>query len=261
MKKKSNYIQTGVFISFGILLFGIIFYSLSSDENMFSNRSRIYSYFNDTQGLMFGSMVSFLGITVGNVKAIEYDDNKKALRVSYSIKNSYLPFIKQDSVAQLRTQGALGDRFIFLSGGSFKSTSIKHGEELLTKPHNDILSKVQEKVDNIPNFSGIFKKFEELITFLNSEEGVKENAKELKSTLKELHTIFVSINSGNYAQKSLKQLNSILTKINLGQGALGKLISDPSLYNKMSSFLGKSESTSSYLKSLGRKSIEKTEEK
>ncbi len=261
MTKKSNYVQTGIFVSLGILLFGLTFYFLSRDENIFSKKSLIHSYFNNTQGLMFGSTVSFSGIIIGNVKAIEYDNNKKSLRVDYSIRNSYLPFIKKDSIAQLKTQGALGDRFIFLSRGSSKSTSIHPGGELLTKPSDDIFAKVQEKVNNIPNLSGVFKNLEKLIAFLNSEDGLKGATKELQFTLKELRTTLASINSKNYAQNSLKQLNSILTKINLSQGTLGKIISDPNLYNKMSNFLGEKESTSSYLKSLGRKSIEKTEEK
>ncbi len=261
MAQKSNYVQTGIFVSVGILLFGMIFYFLSSDENIFSGRSRVHSYFTDTQGLMFGSTVSFSGITIGNVKAIEYDEKRKALRVDYTIKNSYLPFIKSDSEAQLKTQGALGDRFVFISGGSPESTPITPGSELTAKPADDIFAAVQEKINGIPNLSGIAKKLEELITFLNSEDGLKGNARELKVTLKELRKTVASVNSGNHTQKSLKRLDSILTKIDSGHGTLGKLISDPSLYNKVSGFLGGSESTSSYLKSMGRRSIEKAEEK
>lgn len=261
MAQKSNYVQTGIFVCVGIFLFGMIFYFLSSDENVFSGRSRVHSYFTDTQGLMFGSTVSFSGITIGNVKAIEYDEKRKSLRVDYTIKKSYMPFIKVDSSAQLKTAGALGDRFIFLTGGSSESAGVQPGQEVKAKPSDDIFAAVQEKINSIPNLSNVSAKLEALISFLNSEEGLKGSTRELKLTLQETRKTLKSLNSGNHTQKSLKRLDSILTKIDKGQGSLGKLITDPSLYNKISGFMGGSESTSSYLKSLGRKSIEKNEEK
>ncbi len=260
MSQKSNYVQTGVFVSIGIILFGMIFYFLSSDENIFAGRSRVHSYFDDTQGLMFGSTVSFSGITIGNVKSIEYDEKKKALRVDYTIKKSYMPFIKTDSTAQLKTQGALGDRFVFLTGGSIEAKPVEPGDEIKVSPSADIFDAVKSKIDSIPNLSNTFEKLESLIDFLNSEEGLKGSTRELKLTLLETKKTLKSVNDGNHTKKSIKKLDSILTKIDNGQGSLGKLISDPTLYNKITGFLGGSESTSSYLKSLGRKSIEKNED-
>ncbi len=259
-KSKSNYVQTGIFVSLGFFLFGITFYALSSDENVFSGRSRVYSYFKDTQGLMFGSTISFSGITIGNIKSIEYDEKKELLKVNYTIKTSYLRFIKKDSTAQLKTAGALGDRFIFISGGSPDSPSIKVGDEIPAKASDDIFASIQEKIDGIPNLVGISEKLEALLTFLNSEDGLKGNARELKLTLKEMRKTVASLNSGDHTKKSLKRLDSILSKIDNGNGTLGKLISDPSLYNQLSGFLGGRESSSSYLKSMGRRSVEKAEE-
>lgn len=258
---KSNYVQTGIFVSLGLILFGMTFYFLSSDENIFSGRSRVYSYFKDTQGLMFGSTISFSGITIGNIKSIEYDEKKDLLKVEYTIKSSYLKFIKKDSVAQLKTAGALGDRFVFLSGGSPESPSIEPGDEIKAKAADDIFATIQEKIDGIPNLAGISEKLEALLLFLNSEEGLKGNARELKLTLKEFRKTAAALNKGNHTKNSLKRLDSILSKIDNGNGTLGKLISDPGLYNQVSGFLGGSESGSSYLKSMGRKSIEKAEEK
>jgi phospholipid/cholesterol/gamma-HCH transport system substrate-binding protein len=261
MINKSNSFQTGIFVFLGILLFGATFYILSSDENIFSGRSRVHSYFKDTQGLMFGSTVSFSGITIGNVKSISYDGDRKALRVEYTIKNSFLPFIKKDSKAQLKTQGALGDRFVFISGGQSESPSIDPGDEIEAKPSDDIFSAVQEKISEIPDLGGVAKKLEDLLSFLNSEEGLRGNSREIKLTLKEVRKAVASINKGQHTQKSLKRIDSVLKKIDEGQGTLGKLISDPSLYNKINGFLGGKESTSTYLKSMGRKSIEKIEDK
>jgi len=261
MKQRTSYVSTGIFVSVGIILFGLTFYFLSSDENIFSGRVRVHSFFENTEGLMFGSTVSFSGISVGNVKAITYDDKAKALKVVYTIKKSYLPFVKKDSKAQLKTQGALGDRFVYLSTGTATSPGVQAGDEIAARPSDDIFAAVQEKIAGIPDLAGISKKIEGLIDFLNSEEGLKGNSRELKKTLVEVRAAVKGINAGNHTAKSLKKLDSIMTKIDSGKGTLGKLISDPSLYNKVSSFLGGGQSKSSYLKEMARKSIEKNEER
>lgn len=251
----NNYTKTGVFVLTGIFLLGICIYVLGSDESIFAKRTRVYSYFDDTQGLLFGSIVSFSGINIGNVKEIRYDDQKKSLRVEYSIKKSFLPYIKTDSKAQLKTQGALGDRFIFITSGSVEAKGIQPGAMIESSNSGDIFEAVQEKIDGIPDLEAVGKELEKLMVFLNSDEGLKGTVKELKKTIPEIRATVRGYNQGKDVKKAVKQLNSILAKVEKGEGSLGKLISDPSLYNKINGMLGGS-SPSNYLKKLGRKSIE-----
>jgi len=259
MDTTKNYVSTGIFVFVGVVLFGMIFYILSGDENMFSSKKRVHAYFQETQGLMFGSVVSFSGITIGNVKAITYSTEKEALKVTFTIKESFLPLIKQDSYAQLKTQGALGDRYIYISPGSNDSPSIEIEEEIRSKESSDLFNMVEEKIKDIPDLDKIAKKIEVLLDVLNSEDGLKGNLKELKSTLSEAKTVFKDVNRNKDHVKALKSLDSILIKIDQGDGSLGKLINDPALYNKVQGFLGGDENSSSYLKELGEKTIRTTE--
>ena len=252
MDTTKNYFTTGVFVFIGIVLFGIIFYVLSGDENIFSSKKRVYSYFQETQGLMFGSVVSFSGITIGNVKNISYFPEKEALKVTYTIKDKFLPLIKLDSYAQLKTQGALGDRYIFISPGSSQSPPISVDGEIHSKKSSDILNMVEEKIKEIPDLDKIAKKFETFLDVLNSKEGLNGNLIETKK-------FFESVNTNKNHEKALKRLDSILFKIDQGQGSLGRLINDPALYNKIQGFLGGNKNSNSYLKELGQKTIRTTE--
>lgn len=259
MDTTKNYVATGVFVFIGVVLFGMTFYMLSGDENVFSSKKRVYSYFKETQGLMFGSVVSFSGITIGNVKNITYSPEREALKVTYTIKESFLPLIKQDSYAQLKTQGALGDRYIFISPGSNNSPPIVAGGEVHSKESADIFNMVEEKIKEIPDLDKIAKKIEIFLDVLNSEEGLNGSLKELKYTLIEAKKIFRNINTNKDHEKALKRLDSILLKIDEGEGSLGRLINDPALYNKVQGFLGDGKNSRSYLKELGQKTIRTTE--
>ena len=259
MDTTKNYFATGIFVLVGVLLFCMTFYFLSNEDSIFSSKKRVYSYFKETQGLMFGSIVSFSGITIGNVRSITYSPERGALKVTYTIKESFLPLIKEDSYAQLKTQGALGDRYIFISPGSNQSTPIAPNGEIQSKKTSDIFNMVEEKIKSIPNLDKITEKTETLIDVLNSEEGLKGSLKELKYTLAETKKTFTNINKNKDHEKVLKRLDSILLKIDRGQGSLGRFINDPTLYNKIQGFLGDDKNSRSYLKELGQKTIRTTE--
>ncbi len=256
MYTRKNYFKTGVFIFVGILIFGATFKILSTDDGLFTNKKKLHSYFNETQGLMFGSVVSFSGITIGNVQNINYSSEKQALKVTFTIKDNFKDLIKEDSYAQLKTQGALGDRYVYISQGSPESPSVAGEGEILSKKSMDIFNVVENKLNGIPDLDRLSKKIELLIDTLNSEEGITGNLKELKLTLKESKETFKSLNKDKTYEKSLKKLDSVLNKIDKGQGSLGKLINDPSLFNKIQNFLGQKENTESYLKELGQKTIQ-----
>jgi len=260
MDTTKSYFSTGVFVFIGIVLFGMTFYFLSGDENVFSSKKRVYSYFKETQGLMFGSVVSFSGISIGNVKSITYSQDREALKVTYTIKEQFLPLIKKDSFAQLKTQGALGDRYIFISPGSGSSPQIS-GDEIMAKKSSDIFNMVEEKIKGIPDLDGIANKIEALLDVLNSEEGLAGNLKELKQTLNQAKSTFTGINKNKDHEKALKRLDSILEKIDRGEGSIGKLINDPSLFNKIQGFLGGDKNSGSYLKELGQETIKSNEKK
>ena len=256
MYTKKNYFKTGVFIFVGILIFGATFKILSTDDGFFTNKKKLHSYFNETQGLMFGSVVSFSGITIGNVQDITYSNEKQALKVTFSIKDNFKDLIKEDSYAQLKTQGALGDRYVYISHGTPESPSLTEGGEIQAKKSVDIFNVVENKLNGIPDFERLTQKIELLLDTLNSEEGLTGNLKELKLTLKEGKETLKTLNKDKNYETSLKKLDSVLNKIDKGHGSLGKLINDPSLFEKIQNFLGKKDNTESYLKELGQQTIQ-----
>ncbi len=102
---------------------------------------------------------------------------------------------------------------------SFKETS-KLLQELIAKRQGDIDEMIVDAQNSMANLSNLSD---------SSSEDVQQmiaNMEEFSSKLEAL---------GNELQMSSQSMNSILSKIDIGEGTLGKMVNDPSLYNNLDS--------------------------
>ncbi|MFP4686696.1 MAG: outer membrane lipid asymmetry maintenance protein MlaD [bacterium] len=110
--KKTN-LAVGVFMIIG---FGCLAYlSISFGEiNIFGeNRYQVKARFSNVSGLKKDTPVELLGIPVGYVNSIKLDDFKPevTMLIDYELE------LPEDTIASIRTQGLLGERYIHLSPG------------------------------------------------------------------------------------------------------------------------------------------------
>ena len=133
------------------------------------------------------------------------------------------------------------------------SASIRGVERLVTSLNETLDDKNQENisdiVQNLKTTTGslsdlIQKRQEDLNTMISDAKSTMENLDDLSSDNKEKLTSLISnleTTSGELETLSsgLNQtnltLNEVLTKINNGEGTLGKMVNDPSLYNNIDS--------------------------
>ncbi|HEY1080456.1 MAG TPA: MCE family protein, partial [Bdellovibrio sp.] len=116
----STQMKVGIFIAAGtLLILGSIFF-LGADKALFTSYVRIHAHFEQVQGLSEGSVVSLSGVTVGNVEQITFLSEKNALDVKMRINENFIHKIRQGSEVEIRTQGALGDKFVFIIPSDIK---------------------------------------------------------------------------------------------------------------------------------------------
>ena len=133
-------IKVGVFLIAGLaVLLGSIFV-LGSNKSMFQEVVEVRSYFDSVQGLNTGAVVSLSGLKVGNISRINFDESKNLVEVVVRIDTEFQKKIKKDSRVEIRTQGALGDKYLYITPGTTTAESIKNGDELKSDYGNDILS-------------------------------------------------------------------------------------------------------------------------
>lgn len=80
--------------------------------------STIKAWLPDVGGLKNGAAVTMGGMTVGEVKKIAFASERRDLiEVTMRIRADVQERLRQDSVAKVRTQGMLGDRYVEISIG------------------------------------------------------------------------------------------------------------------------------------------------
>lgn len=250
-------LKVGIFLALGIFVLVISVFMLGANKSIFQHTYRISTYFDSVQGLNNGAVVSLAGVKIGNVESIDYDVEKNLVHVVFLMDATYAAKIKSDSIVEIRTQGALGDKFLYITPG-ITGAPIENRSQLKSEYGNDLLSIINkrgaesEKIfDTIQSLSKIAKsladqnKLPSLISKLDQAAGnLNESTEKIKQAL-----------ATNRLEKSMIRMDNILEKIDNGQGTLGALINDRSVHERLKSILGAGQKQQ-HVKSIIKSSVE-----
>ena len=117
MKQRNVELIVGIFIVLGFLAFGYL--ALRLGELPFLSSSSTYviqAEFDNVSGVKEGSAIQIAGVTVGSVAQIQLSKDHVALVDLRLNKNLEIP---ADSIASVKSQGLIGDKYVQISlGGS-----------------------------------------------------------------------------------------------------------------------------------------------
>lgn len=262
-QNKNIEIKVGLFVATGIFLFIFSLFSIREGFFIFNSQYILKVKMSSVEGLGPGSIVQLLGVPVGNVKSVDTLPSENKVLLNLRIDRNYQDMITKGSQVRLKTQGALGDRFVSIEPNTEEATEIlKDGDFLIFKPETDVLSTLLSGGDKIEHVFQILEELSILIKSFNNNNqtieimnNLNESSKELKGLLTSTHILTKNIERQKTLTKSLRHFSSILEKIDNGQGTLGALINDATIYNRIDNLLSGSE-RNTYVKGLVRKSIQ-----
>jgi phospholipid/cholesterol/gamma-HCH transport system substrate-binding protein len=146
----SQKIRIGIFTiaGFAILLGGL--FVIGSKRNMFAKTFVIYGVFRNIGGLQIGNNVRFAGINVGTVKGINIE-NDTSVQVMMALKEKVHPFVKEDAMASIGTDGLMGDKLVNISPGHEGGRLIADGGRINAAnavEYDKIINKISHVADN-----------------------------------------------------------------------------------------------------------------
>jgi phospholipid/cholesterol/gamma-HCH transport system substrate-binding protein len=190
----SRTFRLGIFIVATLLMFAAGVFWIGNKQFLFHSTYRLQAEFQNVAGLNGGAEVRVGGIHEGTVRQIKLPmrPNEK-VRILMDMAGPTRSVIKNDSVATIRSEGLVGDKFVEISFGSEQAPKVKNGDTIQGEPPlqiSDLLNKTSEVLD--------------------TTKGAIDNVNQTASNL-----------------------NSITTKINQGQGSIGALINDKKIYQNV----------------------------
>jgi len=127
----SRAFRLGIFIVATILVLAAGVFLIGDQRFLFRRTYRLRAEFQNVAGLNNGADVRVGGIHLGTVKYISLPGGPGGkLIVVMDMANSTRNILRRDSVATIKTEGLLGDKYVEISSGSEKAPAVESGDTI-----------------------------------------------------------------------------------------------------------------------------------
>lgn len=254
-------IKTGIFVVLGLVLIVLSILLLGDEKTSLTGTYDLRVKLKQVQGLSPGSQVTLSGLRVGRISKIDFSNDSSDLIATLEISKPNQKRITAGAIAAVKTLGALGDKYIYISPGPADAKPLQDGDLLPSDGGEDFIDIIARKSADLSNVVDVVNQLNVLLSNLN--EGGRsrillENLIQVTAEMRALAADLRGSMNKDKLHQSVDRLSSILGKIDKGDGTLGALINDPSLHQKLSSLLG-STPRSQFLKPLIRETIQHQE--
>lgn len=229
MNQSSNYKwKLGMFMIIGLLLFIIGIYFIGKNKNMFGSTFELKTKFKNVGGLKVGNNVRFSGINIGTVDRIEFLSDS-AVAVHLIIKTEVQKYLKTDAIANIGSDGLMGDKVLTISPGSSSNEIIKDNATITSVKAvemEDIMKSVKMSVDNAVI---ITHELAEFTVNINNKQGFLSKLTTDAAFANSLTKTLTNLES------STNEFSVFTKKMNSSKGVLSKLVTDEKLGNTVDS--------------------------
>jgi len=206
--------RVGLFFVGGLILV-LVFVELTVGSGLFFRGYRLWADFRDVQGLAPGAQVRVAGVKVGTVDEIAFADGH--VRVGFDVSDDVR--IHSDAVARLDFQALSGTRFVSIDLGSPDAPVLEPGATLQSEEPAGI----SQMVDELGRVAESVR---------NLADSLNENQERLLANV----NVMLEENRVTFGQ-TLENFRGITEKLNRGEGTLGRLLTDPLLYEEATATL------------------------
>lgn len=250
----SKEIKVGVFTVIGVIAFLISIMLLGGDKFFWRSSYKLRVNLSDVQGLARGSVVSLEGVPIGNVSNLRFMPQSKQIEVILDVNEEFRNRITKGSKASVKTQGALGDKYIYVEGGPLSAPPLADNDLLEAAAGGDLIDVLSKKGAEFAQIVEVIKEAHIFMHQLNDDERVARMIQSVTAMSESLRSVTTDI------RKPIAHLDSILAKIDRGDGSLGLLINDKALHTKLTQLFGGSTPRNRFLTPMIRESIKESEQ-
>lgn len=252
--------KLGLFVFIGTVLLVIAIFLIGNKNALFSDNIYIRSYFDNVEGLRTGASVRLNGLTVGSVSNVKLMEmNQYRVEVTMRINRDVKQFIRLDSEAAIETEGIIGSKIVVITPGSKESAVIEDGGVILSQAPVNMTQIISETQGIMGYVKDLTKDLSEVLGKVNKGEGTMgklinddqmyfEAVRIVRSAdtalvtmvdrLEKMSGFIIGLGTGieeivGNVDSAAIDLRNLISRVEQGEGALGALIADESVYDSI----------------------------
>lgn len=223
---RGQLLRVGTLVSGALVVLMLGLFLIGEGHNWLQRKVHYRIHFSRTNGLLVGAPVALTGVTVGSVVDIGFPRQKRAqyIDVKVEVARRVAYRIRENSVASIRTQGILGDKYIELSAGSPDAAPRKPGTvipEIDPIDYEAVLGQSGDIVTNIVELTGSLRT---ILQAIDRGEGllgaIVRNRERGELTFTDIQQAVRSVT------EITAHMERIVASVERGEGLLGALVRD-----------------------------------
>ena len=196
--------RLGLFIVAALAILFAGIFIIGSQQGLFTHTYHLRTEFATVSGLLNGAEVRIGGLRKGTIDEIRLPESPLGkVSVTLSLERSTSKLVKTDSLAAIETEGLLGNKYLAISFGSPGAPEVKDWATIASAPPLDV--------------ADLFKKTSAIMDTTHSA------MKHVDATVTELATM--------------------AARVNRGEGTVGALLHERTLYNKFTATADEANAT------------------
>ena len=229
-QQKSIVVKVGIFCIVGIII--LIWFSLKPTPEKIKSPYQLTAYFDDVKALEEAAPVSLMGVRIGKVTKIDFDNRTRKVRVDMLVSGEDKYKLPVDSKAAIYYKSILGQYYVHIQYGEAKEV-LKPGDQIPTEHIPDINTIIETAGD-------ISKDARDL---LNSLDRNQKRVAEKIITMIDENQENLSKATKSFAEFSPKlsklgdELTALINDMRNGEGTIAKLLSDDEMYTNLSDMI------------------------
>ena len=246
----SRTIRLGLFILAGATLVMLGLFAIGNRTFLFSDTFTVRTRFSRVAGLQSGAPVQYQGVNVGRVGSVRLPGAPgERIEVSMSISDNASHLVRENTQAQIKSDGLVGEQIIVLVSSGEPSPAVEPDGYITGVDPFDFFEITDRAMQAVQGFQEAAAAFEQIMTDVQQGEGTlgkivydpalyeslvstADETRRVMSTLSESAEANAEILVG-LADRATRGIESILQKVESGDGTLSHLLNDPALYESM----------------------------
>jgi phospholipid/cholesterol/gamma-HCH transport system substrate-binding protein len=239
----SRQARLGLIVLGGVAAFVLALFLLANQTFLFSDVFRVKAEFGRVGGLSAGAPVQYRGISVGRVEQVRLPATPGgAIVVSMAIRRDARHLLREDTRANIQTDGLVGNMMVVLTGGSEERPMVAEGGFISGMDPMDLGQFGDRAMESVARFDSVTVTLTQIMQDVRTGDGTLGRFlydpalyNELLATGVETRVAMRSLTAEAnqlvmIASDASDGLKSIIDKVDRGEGTLARLINDDSIY-------------------------------